>query len=60
MEQLAKLQKQYVFFKDLLKSLESEESTPDNDFAKKKCRENLEKLDKIFDRIDYMTQVVYD
>ena len=61
MDELTKLQKDYVFFTDMLKSLErKKKKTPGNGFAKIKCRERIAELEKIFDEIDYGAQVTYD
>ena len=61
MEQLTQLQKEYVFFTDMLKSLErKKKKTPGTGFAKIKCRERIAELEAIFDKIDYATQVTYD
>ena len=61
MEQLTQLQKDYVFFTDMLKRLErKKKKTPGNGFAKIKCRERIAELEAIFDKIDYATQVTYD
>ena len=61
MEQLTQLQNEYVFFKDMLKTLErKKKKTPGNGFAKMKCKEKIAELEKIFDEIDYAVQVTYD
>lgn len=61
MDELTQLQKEYVFFTDMLKTLErKKKATPGNGFAKMKCRERIEELEKIFDRIDYAAQITYD
>ena len=61
MEQLTQLQNEYVFFKDMLKTLErKKKKTPGNGFAMMKCREKIAELEKIFDDIDYAAQVTYD
>lgn len=61
MEEITKMQKEYTFYTDLLKSLEGKKKkTPGLGFAKMKCRERIAELEAAFDRIDYMTQVVYD
>ena len=61
MEQLTQLQNEYVFFKDMLKTLErKKKKTPGNGFAMMKCREKIAELEKIFDEIDYGAQVTYD
>ena len=61
MEQIAQMQKEYEFFSDMLKTLETiQKHTPGNGFAKMKCLEKLELLEAAFDRIDYATQVTYD
>ena len=61
MEQLTQLQKDYVFFTDMLKRLErKKKKTPGTGFAKMNCREKIAELEEIFDRIDYAVQVTYD
>ena len=60
MEYLTKLQNDYKFFKDMLKSLEKQKKTPGNGFANKKCKEKIAELEKIFNEIDYAAQVTYD
>jgi len=61
MEQLTQLQNEYVFFTDMLKTLEcKKKKTPGNGFAMMKCRERIAELEAIFDKIDYATQVTYD
>lgn len=61
MDQLTSLQNQYVYFKDMLKSIEKiKNKTPGNGFAKMKCKEKLAELEAIFDEIDYAVQVTYD
>ena len=59
-EYLSKLQNDYVYFKDMLKSLETQKKTPGNGFAKMKCKEKIAELEKIFNEIDYAAQVTYD
>lgn len=61
MEEITKMQKEYTFYTDMLKRLErKKKKTPGNGFAKMKCRERIAELEAAFDKIDYMTQVVYD
>ena len=60
MEQLTKLQNDYLFFKDMLKHLEKQKKTPGRGFAKMKCRERIAELETIFDEIDYAAQITYD
>ena len=61
MEEISKLQKEYLFFYNMLKGLEKKKKkTPGNGFAKMKCKEKLAELDKIFDDIDYAAQITYD
>jgi len=61
MEYLTKIQKEYVYFTDMLKTLErKKKKTPGTGFAKIKCRERIAELEKIFDEIDYAAQVTYD
>tara|TARA_B100001115_G_C15602699_1_gene288680 strand:- start:391 stop:576 length:186 start_codon:yes stop_codon:yes gene_type:complete len=61
MDELTKLQNDYLFFKDMLKSLErKKKKTPGTGFAKMKCKEKIAELEAIFDKIDYDVQVTYD
>ena len=61
MDYLTQIQNEYVYFTDMLKSLEKiKKKTPGNGFAKMKCRERIAELEKIFDDIDYAAQVTYD
>jgi len=61
MDYITQLQKEYVYFTDMLKTLErKKKKTPGTGFAKMKCRERIAELEAIFDRIDYATQVTYD
>ena len=61
MDYITQIQKEYVFFTDMLKTLErKKKKTPGNGFAMMKCREKIAELEKIFDDIDYATQVTYD
>ena len=61
MDSLTQLQNEYVFFKDMLKSLErKKKKTPGNGFAKMKCMEKIAELEALFDKIDYAVQVTYD
>ena len=60
MDYFNRLQNDYVYFKDMLKSLENKKKTPGNGFAKMKCREKIAELEKVFDEIDYAAQITYD
>jgi hypothetical protein len=61
MEYLTQIQNEYVYFTDMLKSIEKiKRKTPGNGFAKMKCKERIAELEKIFDEIDYAAQVTYD
>ena len=61
MDYLSKLQRDYTFFTDMLKSLErKKKKTPGNGFAKMVCKEKIAELEAIFDEIDYAAQVTYD
>ena len=61
MDYLTQIQKEYVYFTDMLKTLErKKKKTPGNGFAMMKCREKIAELEKIFDEIDYAAQVTYD
>ena len=61
MDYITQLQKEYMFFTDMLKTLErKKKKTPGNGFAKMMCREKIAELEKVFDEIDYAAQVTYD
>ena len=61
MEYLTQIQNEYVYFTDMLKSIEKiKKKTPGNGFAKMKCKERIAELEKIFDQIDYAAQITYD
>jgi hypothetical protein len=61
MDSLTQLQNEYVFFKDMLKSLErKKKKTPGNGFAMMKCKEKIAELEAVFEKIDYAAQVTYD
>ena len=61
MDEITQLQKEYVFFSDMLKSLEKKKKkTPGNGFAMMKCKERIAEMDAIFDKIDYAAQITYD
>ena len=61
MDYLSKLQRDYTFFTDMLKSLErKKKKTPGTGFAKMMCKEKIAELEAIFDEIDYAAQVTYD
>ena len=61
MDEITQLQKEYVFFSDMLKSLEKKKKkTPGNGFAMMKCKELIAEIEAIFDKIDYAAQITYD
>jgi len=61
MEYITQIQKEYVYFTDMLKSIEKiKKKTPGTGFAKMQCKERIAELEKIFDEIDYAAQVTYD
>jgi hypothetical protein len=61
MDYITQIQNEYVYFTDMLKSIEKiKRKTPGNGFAKMKCKERIAELEKIFDEIDYAAQVTYD
>lgn len=61
MEYLTQIQNEYIYFTDMLKSIEKiKKKTPGNGFAMMKCKERIAELEKIFDEIDYAAQVTYD
>ena len=57
---LSKLQNDYVYFKDMLKSLEKGKKTPGNGFAKMKCKERMNALMMTFDAIDQGKVLIND
>ena len=67
MDKITELQKQYIYYTDLLKDFEGKEK-PGNDkgvnigisFAILKIKEKIAELDKIFDDIDYAAQITFD
>ena len=61
MDYIKQIQNEYIYFTDMLKSIEKiKKKTPGNGFAKMKCKERIAELEKIFDEIDYAAQVTYD
>lgn len=61
MDELTKLQKDYVFFEDMLKSIEKKKKkTPGNGFAKMKCKEHMNSLMMMFDAIDQGKVLIND
>tara|TARA_B100000085_G_scaffold241400_1_gene232216 strand:- start:763 stop:984 length:222 start_codon:yes stop_codon:yes gene_type:complete len=61
MDELTKLQKDYVFFSDMLKSIErKKKKTPGNGFAKMKCVERMKPLELLFDAIDQGKVLIND
>ena len=61
MDYLTKLQNDYVYFTDMLKTLErKKKKTPGNGFAMIKCRERIAELETVFNEIDCAAQVTYD
>ena len=61
MDYITQIQKEYIYFTYMLKSIEKiKKKTPGNGFAKMKCKERIAELEKIFDEIDYAAQVTYD
>jgi len=61
MEYLTQIQNEYVYFTDMLKSIEKiKKKTPGNGYARMKCKERIAELEKIFDEIDYAAQITYD
>ena len=61
MEYITQIQNEYIYFTDMLKSIEKiKKKTPGNGFAKMKCKERIAELEKVFDEIDYAAQVTYD
>ena len=61
MDYITQIQNEYVYFTDMLKSIEKiKRKTPGNGFAKMKCKERIAELEKVFDEIDYAAQVTYD
>ena len=61
MDYLTQIQNEYIYFTDMLKTIEKiKKKTTGNGFAKMKCKERIAELEKIFDKIDYAAQVTYD
>ena len=61
MDELTKLQNDYVFFEDMLKSIEKKKKkTPGNGFAKMKCKEHMAALEMTFDAIDQGKVLIND
>ena len=61
MDELTKLQNDYVFFEDMLKSIEKKKKkTPGNGFAKMKCKEHMNSLIMMFDAIDQGKVLIND
>ena len=61
MDELTKLQKDYMFFEDMLKSIEKKKKkTPGNGFAKMKCKEHMNSLMMMFDAIDQGKVLIND
>ena len=61
MEQLTQLQNEYVFFKDMLKTLErKKKKTPGNGFVIWNCKEKMKPLEMMFDAIDQGKVLIND
>ena len=61
MDELTKLQNDYVFFEDMLKTIErKKKKTPGNGFAKIKCKERMDALMMTFDAIDQGKVLIND
>ena len=61
MDELTKLQNDYVFFEDMLKTIErKKKKTPGNGFAKMKCKERMAALEMTFDAIDQGKVLIND
>jgi len=61
MDELTKLQNDYVYFADMLKSLErKKKKTPGNGFAKMNCKERMAALEMTFDAIDQGKVLIND
>ena len=61
MDELTKLQNDYVFFEDMLKSLErKKKKTPGNGFAKMNCKERMAALEMTVDAIDQGKVLIND
>ena len=60
-DELTKLQNDYVFFEDMLKTIErKKKKTPGNGFAKMKCKERMAALEMTFDAIDQGKVLIND
>ena len=61
MDELTKLQNDYVYFADMLKPLErKKKKTPGNGFAKMNCKERMAALEMTFDAIDQGKVLIND
>ena len=61
MDELTKLQNDYVYFADMLKSLErKKKKTPVNGFAKVNCKERMSAVEMTFDAIDQGKVLIND
>ena len=61
MDELTKLQKDYVFFEDMFNKIEKmKKKTPGNGFAKMKCKEHMNSLMMMFDAIDQGKVLIND
>jgi len=61
MDYITQIQNEYIYFTDMLKSIEKiKKKTPGNGFAKMKCKERIAEMDAIFEKIDYAAQITYD
>ena len=61
MDELTKLQKDYVFFEKMFNKIEKmKKKTPGNGFAKMKCKEHMDSLMMMFDAIDQGKVLIND
>ena len=61
MDYITRIQNEYNFFTDMLKSIEKiAKKTPGNGFAKMKCKEHMDSLMMTFDAIDQGKVLISD
>ena len=61
MDYITQIQKEYVYFTDMLKSIEKiKKKTPGNGFTKMKCKEHMDSLIMMFDAIDQGKVLIND
>ena len=60
MDELTKLQNEYMFFDKILKKPEEKKKTPGNGFVIMNCKEKMKPLEMMFDAIDQGKVLIND